>query len=184
MNELQIFENKEFGSVQMVEKATKSEYLGYVYILECGKLVKIGSTTRPYKRLTSLNKSLGDYGGMEIGRFAISIPHTNYIQNEKFLHEVLKRKRISGTELFNVKFETACAKMVNSLHFIDETEEKEAKSENMLNLLKHTVIQLHNSRVLNLGKMSCEDADTAIEIATRYKEAREEYIKFLEKFME
>ena len=34
MNELKIFENKEFSLIKQIEKERKNDYVGFVYVLE------------------------------------------------------------------------------------------------------------------------------------------------------
>ena len=47
---------------------------------------------------------MAKYNNVEIGRVALSIPHTNYRQNERILHNMFSQSRIGNTELFDIPF--------------------------------------------------------------------------------
>lgn len=90
MNELQIFDNEDFAKIKEIENSNKGKYTGFFYVLEYGDFVKIGSTKNPYQRLMALKRNAVNYGNLKIGRLAISIPHTNYVENEKHLWKMKK----------------------------------------------------------------------------------------------
>ena len=135
MNDLQIFNNEEFGEVWNVEKENKGTYLGFFYVLEYGDLLKIGSTKNPYQRLLALKREATSYNNRAIGRFALSKPHTNYTENEKNLHKAFASYRKLGTELFNISFDEVIGNDIE-LEYKDETESIKNKSENFLNMMK------------------------------------------------
>lgn len=139
MNELQIFNNEEFGEVKNIEKANKGKHTGFFYILEYGNLVKIGSTKNPYQRIMSLKRGAETYGNLKLGKVAISKPHTNYVSNEKRLHKLFSELRKSGSELFDISFDEAI-RQIGDIEYLNESKEIEAKSENFLNGMKSFIL--------------------------------------------
>ena len=139
MNELQIFNSEEFGELKEIEKRNKDKYTGFFYILEYGKFTKIGSTKNPYQRLMALKRNAVKYGEWEIGKIAISIPHTNYDENEKKLHEHFKSKRKQGSELFDCKFEDVLNSVETVVTYKDDSEEMELKAEAFFQGMKNFV---------------------------------------------
>jgi len=137
MSELQIFERAQHNEVLKVDSSKSNKYMGFFYILEYGEeLIKIGSTKNPYKRLKDLVRSAEVYGKTKIGRFAISKEHTNYVENEFFLHKYFKKFRISSCELFNISFSEALRIFPCSIIYKDESLHLSEKSEKLLKSLK------------------------------------------------
>ena len=139
MNELQIFNSEEFGELKEIEKRNKDKYTGFFYILEYGKFAKIGSTKNPYQRLMALKRNAVNYGEWEIGKIVISIPHTNYDENEKKLHEHFKSKRKQGSELFDCKFEDVLNSVETVVTYKDDSKEMELKAEAFFQGMKNFV---------------------------------------------
>ena len=139
MNDLQIFNNEEFGEIKEIEKRNKDKYTGFFYILEYGKFVKIGSTKNPYQRLMALKRNAVNYGEWEIGKVAISIPHTNYVENEKKLHEHFKSKRKQGSELVDYRFDDVLNSVKAVVAYKDDSEKMELKAETFFQGLKNFV---------------------------------------------
>lgn len=139
MDNLQIFSNSEFGKIKEIEKRNKDKYTGFFYILEYGKFVKIGSTKNPYQRLMALKRNAVNYGEWEIGKVAISIPHTNYVENEKKLHEHFKSKRKQGSELFDCRFDDVLNSVKAVVAYKDDSEKMELKAEAFFQGLKNFV---------------------------------------------
>ena len=137
--ELQIFNSEEFGELKEIEKKNKDKYTGFFYILEYGKFAKIGSTKNPYQRLMALKRNAVNYGEWGIGKIAISIPHTNYTENEKKLHEHFKSKRKQGSELFDCKFEDVLNSVETVVTYKDDSEEMELKAEAFFQGMKNFV---------------------------------------------
>lgn len=129
MNDLQIFSNEDFGEVKEIEKRNKDKYTGFFYVLEYGKFVKIGSTKNPYQRLMALKRNAVNYGEWGIGKVAISIPHTNYVENEKKLHKHFKSKRKQGSELFDCTLEDVLNSVATIVIYKDDSEELELKAD-------------------------------------------------------
>ena len=122
-----------------------NEYVGCFYVLECGDdCVKIGRTTNPFQRIRNLQKTLGDYGQLSIGRVAISRQHTNYIKNETKLHKLMQGKfenRVEGTELFLIPFDDAIEYIRNcDIVFEDKSKEKERASAALFESVKNFAI--------------------------------------------
>ena len=122
MNELQIFNNEEFGEIRILEKGNKDKYTGFFYILEWNNIVKIGSTKNPYQRVLALKRTAENYGSDKLGRIALSIPHTNYRDNERILHKFFSNCRKPDTELFNMEFEEVISKIPANLEYADDSE--------------------------------------------------------------
>lgn len=139
MDNLQIFSNSEFGEIKEIEKRNKDKYTGFFYILEYGKFVKIGSTKNPYQRLMALKRNAVNYGKWEIGKVAISIPHTNYVENEKKLHEHFKSKRKQGSELFDCRFDDVLNSVKAVVAYKDDSEKMELKAQAFFQGLKNFV---------------------------------------------
>ena len=139
MNELQIFDNEDSAKIKEIEKNNKGKYTGFFYVLEYGDFVKIGSTKNPYQRLMALKRNAVNYGNLKIGRLAISIPHTNYVENEKKLHEHFKSKRKQGSELFDYRFDDVLNSVKAVVAYKDDSEKMELKAETFFQGLKNFV---------------------------------------------
>lgn len=124
MNKLQIFRNTDFGELP---KKEVDNFSGRVYIAEYGDFIKIGSTKNAKERISALARQ-ARYDGICINRIALTIPHTNYVKNEKKMHIKLNEYRVGNTELFNVDFENAIM-IIENLDF----ELKSAELENEAN---------------------------------------------------
>lgn len=141
MNEMQVFEPKRFWEIETLENTIKHSYMGFFYILEYGeKVVKIGSTKKPYTRLKTLLRSAEIYGNVHIGRFAISAEHTNYRENEFMLHRFFKDSRRAGCELFDRSFSEILESLPN-LCFKDEFEYLREKDKRVLCSLMELCIE-------------------------------------------
>ena len=136
MNEIKIFENTEFGNLKDIEKKNKGKHTGFFYILEWDNKVKIGSTKYPYQRVMALKRSAENYGKSKIGRIALSVPHTNYTENERILHKFFTEHRKDGSELFGVGFEETVTKIPGDIQCVDDSEEIEKQAESFLNRMK------------------------------------------------
>ena len=128
-NEWKIFEKSEYDLLKEFDFSGFSKD-GYVYILEYGEYVKIGTTKEPYKRIKSLSALCRDYANAKTGRVAISPLHTNRNENEKTLQEFFVDKRIENGELFSVSIESVLKSAEeNPLNYV--LEEKQGKDANM-----------------------------------------------------
>lgn len=81
------------------------DYLGYIYVLEYGTTIKIGSTRNPEKRLKNLEANARLYGDISTGRVLVSIPHVNFRENETLIHRYLREMRITSSERFDITFD-------------------------------------------------------------------------------
>ena len=132
---IQIFNQIE--DIKPIDKQNKNTYMGFCYVLDCSKGVKIGSAKDPYKRLMSLKKNIETYGHGTIKRIALTPKHTNFRKNEKFLHAHFGPKRIPKTELFELDFESAVSAISDlNLEYKDETVEIERKADTFLDMMK------------------------------------------------
>lgn len=139
MNELKIFENKEFSLIKQIEKDRKNDYVGFVYVLEWGDAIKIGSTLHPYQRLIALKRQAEKYGKIKLGRFALTIEHTNYKENEKSLHKHFQQYRITDTELFNIPIQRVVSEISECVTYLDASETIEQQSEKTCNFFKEVL---------------------------------------------
>jgi len=105
-DEWKIFEKSEYELMKELDFNNCSK-AGYIYILEYGEYVKIGTTKEPYKRVRNLSSLGRDYANIETGRIAVSPTHTNRNSNENILHELFSDKRVKNGELFSVSLENA-----------------------------------------------------------------------------
>lgn len=114
--------------LKTIDLLTQDTYMGVVYILEYGDMVKIGSSKHPYKRFTELKRQAEKYGNIKVGDMAISGLHTNFRNNEKVTHYHFQKFRREGTELFNIDFVIA-KDYLNTLNLLDETEKIDKDAE-------------------------------------------------------
>ena len=140
MHELQIFNNEEFESIRILEKGNKDKYTGFFYILEWNNMVKIGSTKNPYQRLLALKRTAENYGSDKLGRIALSVPHTNYRDNEKTLHKFFSNCRKPYTELFNMEVRDAISKIPSNLEYADDSEKINERAEAIFGWMKNFVL--------------------------------------------
>lgn len=125
MKELKIFENKNLG--------------GYVYIIDFGSMVKIGSSNNPKERISRITTYLKNYADINSFGFKISVKHVNFRENEFILHDVFSKYRVSGTELFNIKFDKAVSglnKLVYDTNFEAAYAEKEKLADELIKFCK------------------------------------------------
>ena len=140
-NELKIFKNIYDCDIEKYELESPSLYSGVLYILEWGTdSVKIGCTTHPMKRLMQLSNT-ARYGGVDLGRVAISAYHTNYYQNEYELHLLFHNNRVSGTELFQISFD----KILDMLPDLEYKDESSQIAES-INAMNKSLIDLESGR--------------------------------------
>lgn len=167
------------------KKENKSQ--GFVYILECADSVKIGCSKNPVKRIQYWTHILKSYGGNKIGRFSVSIAHTNYYENEKILHKIFDSVQIRDTELFGLDFDEAMDIINNSIIKILNFENNGFKLENEKNQKSKNffddLIKSYTKGIkIDFYKMTENDIDHAIELIELYKESRENLVEFLYKF--
>ena len=121
-NEIRVFDSTEFDKLRAVKST--SSYIGYVYLFEWGNFTKIGRTKNPYQRAKTLMRTAEKYGGVKAGRFAVSVGHSNFAENEKKLHNHFAKYRMNGSELFSKAFdEVYCS--LPKLKYEDNSEELE-----------------------------------------------------------
>lgn len=113
MSEITIYDNPLCDEIKAMEKTLKETYLGIVYFLEYGNLLKIGCTNRPYQRMGNLKRSAVNYADLTISRVAIGFKGTNYRKIENAFHKALHEYRKDGTELFNISLEDAISTTID-----------------------------------------------------------------------
>lgn len=104
-NKLKIYEKEELKDINNLQKTKSNDYMGFIYAIEYGNKLKIGSSKQPYTRITSLKRQAEKYDNLELGRFTISREHTNYVDNEKIIDNYFKDRRKEATELFDLTIE-------------------------------------------------------------------------------
>lgn len=135
-NGLMIFQNEELEQIK--ENFSVKDYFGVFYALEFGNNVKIGSTSNIVQRIKQLRQT-ANYAKVKIGRIAVSQYHTNYADNEKYLHEILKEYRLPSTELFDICFDTVIDFILGDtgIVYLDESIKKESRSNSFFNAMKN-----------------------------------------------
>lgn len=121
------------------ERNRDNPYLGYVYALEYGNHIKIGSTLNPKTRLKSLESTARLYSDKSAGLVMISPPHKNYAKNEKILHAFFKDKQVNNSELFEVTFDEIKSKCP-SLEYNTNTDDNEQRSESLVDYFKRRLL--------------------------------------------
>ena len=146
MNELQIFSKDRFLDIKVIEESRKNNYMGFFYILEYGEnCTKIGSTKNPYRRLNSLLNGAEVYGNVCLGRFALSIEHTNYRENEFKLHRFFSDFRRNSCELFNLSFDRILRALPKDIDYRDESKYFLKQSKQLLEVYKKILIGESNA---------------------------------------
>ena len=84
----------------------------------------------------ALKRSAENYGNSKIGRAALSVPHTNYVENEKMLHKVFKQNRKTGSELFDMDFEDVLLCLPDGLEYRDDSQVIDKRAESFMNGMK------------------------------------------------
>lgn len=106
---------------------------GYVYVLEYGNKIKIGTTKEPFKRLKSLKSMAENYLDTFTGRLLISKAHYNRFENEKVLHNMFSDSKIGNGELFSASFNEAIKKVVESkIEYVLEDTESTASIDDII----------------------------------------------------
>lgn len=111
-----------------------SPYCGYIYAVEYGTSIKIGRTQKPHRRLKAIVAQASNYAGPQTGAMIVSPPHTNFLENERLLHEHFRAEREKG-ELFRLTLEQFLQDMPK-LQFLDETDRLSVKTEGSVRFLK------------------------------------------------
>lgn len=137
---LKVFCRDSISDIKEIQKNKSTEYMGFFYVLEYDDCVKIGCTRNPYERIRTLVHDAEKYGKSHTNRVAISLEHTNYRENEKFLHKLFASYRKLGTELFNITFDEAVSTIKNvDIEILDESAKIEKESEFAFNGLMHSL---------------------------------------------
>ena len=75
---------------------------GYVYAIECGKYIKIGTTENICQRIQQIVRMVNYYDKVDCGIVVYSKIHTKHCHNEHLLHLIFKEYRIESTEFFKI----------------------------------------------------------------------------------
>lgn len=153
----------------------KDERDGYVYLIQIGEKVKIGSTKNLYSRIRSLKHIFEDYNGIKTKDIYISVPHANYTNSEKNIHNALSNKRVYNTELFDVCIKEA-VEAANQNIDLDERTDK--NKDGVLEYLINDLLKSKNSEDVDLSRMTMDEINYGIELLEQYKEVREKVVLF------
>ena len=109
MSGLLVFNSAGCEALYQFEKSLKA-YFGVFYGVEFGEYVKIGKSSAPYRRMIEL-QGVASYGGKSLGRVCVSVPHTNYSENETKIHDYFSYARKGTLELFDLTIEQFMEKL-------------------------------------------------------------------------
>ncbi len=181
MNELQIFNNPECDELRQLEDSLKGTYLGVIYAVEFGNMLKIGHTSRPYTRMRSLEK-IAEYGGVQIGRVCVSIAHTNHAKNETKLLVYFAPNRKEETELFDIELNSFVAALQSGvIEFLDESEKLKERDKAFFDGMKKFVLGEFNQC---LADQSVATEPELLETADRLAAAVQERVQVAAKLTE
>jgi hypothetical protein len=111
--------------------------VGYVYILEFEKEIKIGRTKNPEQRINCIETTRGE----RVKRSFISERCSNYFKIEVMLHRIFKDKRNVG-EYFNCDFDEVVLQL-SKMDFITVTDEEiEISNEEHFKKIEKTVKEI------------------------------------------
>jgi hypothetical protein len=179
MEEIEIYNADEFEKMKEIKTA---DFMGYVYVIDCGNVVKIGQTSNPYKRISNLKIILENYGNLKMLRIGVSKAHTNYRTNETILHKMFADKRVENTELFRVSFGDVVTKIVLDLRYEDKSKELEADCAESSRKLFELVFG-DTTPKYDFNKMTGVEAEIIIGLAMEYMCAKDDYLKYLERYI-
>ena len=95
---------------------------------------------RKHKKSIPKIISIENYGSDKLGRIALSVPHTNYRDNERILHKFFSNCRKPDTELFNMEFEDVISKIPANLEYADDSEKINKRAETFFAGMKNFVL--------------------------------------------
>lgn len=75
---------------------------GFVYAIEYGDGIKIGSTKSVRNRLSNIISHAGLYSDIETGEFCFSEAHRNFRENERIIHKAFANRRLGKSERFQM----------------------------------------------------------------------------------
>lgn len=114
INSLIIFEHPTPKDIKDRIRVGNEKGSGFVYAMEIGNYVKIGCTTKPGARFVQIRQGATGYGGVEVGRLAVSARVKGFSEWERKLHNKFAVLRKPGTELFSIPFEVAAKSLVRT----------------------------------------------------------------------
>lgn len=165
---------------------------GYVYILECGDKIKIGTTKEPAKRIASI-KSMGEnYANFSTGLVLVSKAHYNRVENEKLLHTIFSDNRIGKGEMFSLTLNEAIEKILKTdMNFVIKNDEQTVQPEDIVRAFHGDIYHLpkSNGKKTNLYSIApficfSEKFDyVASELFINYGIKKEEIVKELYNFL-
>lgn len=146
MNKLKIWNN--FTELKECGKFEIKEFFGYVYFVEYGKFLKIGSTRNPIERLRTLSSNARLYHDVVLGKIYITPMHTNFEKNEIILHNFFRDERKDNSELFDITIDEAVKSIYNiPLLFSLQMPETAKKAENFIGMVTSNLRQSLEERI-------------------------------------
>lgn len=133
MNEWITYESHDDSKIP--SRSSENPYMGYVYALEYGSTIKIGSTLNPAQRIKTLASNARLYSDIPLGKVAVSPMHTNYFDNEHALHRYFDKARIAGSERFDMRLKEFIDH-IPDLEYRDDSMYKEERNERLLEWAK------------------------------------------------
>jgi len=95
--------------ISFFEGTLKKDFYGYIYIIEFKNvytefkdIIKIGQSINPFNRFKTFQRASKNYYSLSIDKILLSICHSNYKENEHYLHKHFKNYKIELGELFNM----------------------------------------------------------------------------------
>lgn len=155
MNKLKIWNN--FTELKECGKFEIKEFFGYVYFVEYGKFLKIGSTQNPIERLRTLSSNARLYHDVVLGKIYITPMHTNFEKNEIILHNFFRDERKDNSELFDITIDEAVKSIYNiPLLFSLQIPETAKKAENFIDATISNIKQSCAERVtMSIADFNC-----------------------------
>ena len=176
-NELKIINEQEVYKLKEMMN-DKDDFFGHVYIIEYGDgCIKIGSTFNLYQRISTLISNNKNYGNQKTGRIAYTLKHTNYIENEKSMHNIFKKLRKGRSEIFKETIENAMFEL-SKLEFKDDSFKKNEDANLFAERME--LLLLKNKNITNTYNINNNILYNEIEYIVKNKEYHK-INEFLEK---
>ena len=154
--------------------------MGYVYIMQYGKYIKVGCTKNPCKRIDDIKHIAEDYNDNKIGKIYLSIPHIGYRYSESCIHKSLSKYRINKTELFNIDIKNAVELSNDKLVLDKKVDDKPNKFiDAVIKIIKNDNCNYDNldfKKYFDFEKMSYEDLDYAIKLFEEFLPVQQQYL--------
>jgi len=105
-------------------RVDKHSHLGFVYAIEYGTGIKIGSTKCLASRIKSIMSNAKNYSDIATGLYCFTEPHIEFRATERLLHKAFADKRIGASERFDVTLDDFLQRQPPFAMTQDETQAK------------------------------------------------------------